>query len=216
MNQTEQINIAKRELVKFGQSMFERGLTPGASANMSVRCGDVFVVTPTNSCIGYLDINTLSVVTADGALISGHAPSKEFLLHNTFYRQQTDVGAVIHLHSTYATALSCLAGLDEDDAIAPLTPYLRMRLGAIAIVPFYPPGQAALIDAVERKAKDFKGILMANHGPIVAAQTLEKAMFAMEELEESAKLQLILAQQKVNLLTDADIEFLQTGYSGKL
>jgi ribulose-5-phosphate 4-epimerase/fuculose-1-phosphate aldolase len=211
-----QLDDVKRELMRVGLSLFQRGLTPGASANISAAYRDGYVVTPTNSCIGFLAFDELSVLNKKGELIGGKPPSKEFLLHQTFYDQQPNVGSVIHLHSTYATAVSCLTPEDENDVIPAITPYLRMRLGPICRVPFYAPGAVELVQAVAERAANFKGVLMANHGPIVASDNLEKAMYAMEELEESAKLQLLLAQLPANKLSAEHVQFLETGYKGKL
>ncbi|WP_016956554.1 3-oxo-tetronate 4-phosphate decarboxylase [Catenovulum agarivorans] len=196
--------LAREQMVTLGKSMFDRGLTPGASANISIKVEEGFLMTPTGSCIGFLNAETLSLLDENGNLISGDKPSKEFILHKAIYDQRPDAGAVIHLHSTWSTALSCKADLNPDDVIPPLTPYLIMRLGRIGLVPYFPPGAAELGAAVREKAADHAGILMANHGPIVAGKDLITAMFNMEELEESAKLMLLLEGKNVNPLAESD------------
>ncbi|GAB1622341.1 aldolase [Agarivorans aestuarii] len=216
MNHAQQLEQAKHCIIKFGLSIFQRGLTGGASANMSIALDQGFVVTPTNSCFGFLEYDDLSVLDAKGDLVSGKPASKEFLLHQCFYQQQPAMRCVLHLHSTYATAVSCLKGLNKSDAIPALTPYLRMRLGAIAMVDYHPPGSTGLVDALKQQAANYRGVLMANHGPIVAADSPEKALYAMEELEESCKLQLLLGQQQVNYLNQQQVEYLQNAYKGKL
>ncbi|EWH08829.1 aldolase [Catenovulum agarivorans DS-2] len=196
--------LAREQMVTLGKSMFDRGLTPGASANISIKVEEGFLMTPTGSCIGFLDAETLSLLDENGNLISGDKPSKEFILHKAMYDQRPDAGAVIHLHSTWSTALSCKADLNPDDVIPPLTPYLIMRLGRIGLVPYFPPGAAELGAAVREKAAAHAGILMANHGPIVSGKDLITAMFNMEELEESAKLMLLLEGKNVNPLAESD------------
>lgn len=203
---------ARQQMVTLGKSMFDRGLTPGASANISIKVAEGYLMTPTGSCIGFLQADKLSLLDKTGNLLDGDKPSKEFILHQAMYDKRPDAGAIIHLHSTWCTALSCLADLDPDDAVPPLTPYLIMRLGQIGLVPYFPPGAQELADAVRLKAVNHAGILMANHGPIVAGKDLLTAMYNMEELEESAKLMLLLQDKKINPLSEADRHELLTRY----
>ncbi|MFC3120142.1 3-oxo-tetronate 4-phosphate decarboxylase [Agaribacter flavus] len=198
------IEQAKKDIIDVGKSIFDRGLTCGSSANISVKIQDGYVVTPTNSCIGFLKPDTLSVLDSDGKLVSGDKPSKEFILHEAFYQQRPDANSVIHLHSSYATAVSCFDKLDENDVVTPYTPYLIMRLGAICLIPYFPPGDTLLADAVAQKAANYAGILMANHGPIVAGNNLWSTMYAIEELEESCKMMVLLQQHQTRQLSPAD------------
>lgn len=199
------------ELVRFGRSMFERGLTGGASANISVRTDSGFVISPTNSCIGFLADHELSVLDKDGNWISGEKPSKEFLLHKAFYDERPNDHAVIHLHSTYATAVSCL-DIPDEELLPTLTPYLYIQLGQIARVPYFSPGDADLAAAVKAVTAKTAGVLMSNHGPIVSGSTVLSAMYAMEELEESAKLALLLFQMPVKEIPRAEIQNLLEKY----
>lgn len=200
------VQKAKHKIVTYAKSIFDRGLTSGASANMSVRTATGWVVTPTNTCFGFLDPDQLSVIDIHGELIAGDKPSKEFLLHQAFYVQRPDAMCVIHLHSTYATALSCLSPDSRTSCVPTYTPYLTMRLGKIGWVPYHIPGDQALADAIDDAAKLYPGILMANHGPIVAGSSVEKAVFGMEELEESCRIAFLLKDEPraVNL-SDAQI-----------
>ncbi|MEM7254854.1 MAG: 3-oxo-tetronate 4-phosphate decarboxylase [Pseudomonadota bacterium] len=206
---------ARERIVTLGRSMFERGLTPGSSANMSVRIADGWIITPTNSCFGFLEANSLSKMDREGNLVSGEKPSKEFTLHRAMYDQRPDDTTVIHLHSTYATLVSCMSGLDTQDMVTPLTPYLLMRLGRITLIPYFPPGDIRLADALREVADRHAGVLMANHGPIVSASSPEAAMFNMEELEESAKLMVLAKDLPVRAFTDADIQELKDRYGAR-
>ncbi|MCL6416106.1 aldolase [Aestuariirhabdus sp. Z084] len=201
----------RQELVRVGRSLFERGLTRGASANISVRLESGFLITPTNSCIGFLEADKLSLLDYRGEWVSGERPSKEFILHRAFYDQRSDAGAVIHLHSPYSTALSCLDVPDEH-LFPPLTPYLLIRLGQVKRVPYFAPGDERLAAAVARVAGQTAGVLMANHGPIVAGTDLNSAMYAIEELEESARITLLLNNQPVNLIPESEVEALRIRY----
>lgn len=195
----EQICIA-------GASLFDRGLTHGSTGNVSIRLDDGgWLMTPTGSSLGTLDPARLSRLDAAGQLVSGDAPTKEAFLHTTMYAQRPNAGAVVHLHSTYSVAVSCLDGIDHSNCLPPITAYYVMRVGALPLVPYYPPGDASLADAVGKLAGRHHAVLLANHGPVVAGSGLSAAMDAIEELEETARLFLLLRGQPIRALTDAQI-----------
>jgi ribulose-5-phosphate 4-epimerase/fuculose-1-phosphate aldolase len=181
------------EICRLGRSLFDRGLTPGSSGNISVRCDDGgWLVTPTNASLGSLDPAKLSRLDAGGNLLSGDRPTKEVPLHTAIYDTRNSAAAVVHLHSTHAVAVSMLPEIDPRAALPPLTPYYLMKCGATALVPYYRPGDPAVADAIKGLAGQYSSVLLANHGPVVAGDSLEAAVFAMEELEETAKLYLLL------------------------
>jgi 3-dehydro-4-phosphotetronate decarboxylase len=183
----------REAICRFGRSLFERGLTPGSSGNISVRLVDGgWLVTPTNASLGFLDPDKLSRLDASGRLVSGDAPTKEVPLHNALYQTRGAARAVVHLHSTHSVALSMLPEIDPRAALPPMTPYYLMRCGQTALLPYYRPGDPAVADAIKGLAGKYASVLLANHGPVVAGDTLEAAVFAMEELEETAKLYLLL------------------------
>jgi 3-dehydro-4-phosphotetronate decarboxylase len=178
----------RADLVRLAKSLFDRGLTPGSSGNISVRLDDGWLFTPTNSCLGFLEADRLSKLGPNGEHLSGDAPTKELPLHFGFYEARPSARAVVHLHATYSTLLSCLADTDPDNAIAPITPYVVMRVGRVPVVAYTKPGSADVKPLILAKAPDHPAILLANHGPVVSGLSLEAAVFAMEELEETAKL----------------------------
>jgi ribulose-5-phosphate 4-epimerase/fuculose-1-phosphate aldolase len=181
------------EICRLGRSLFERGLTPGSSGNISVRLDDGgSIVTPTNASLGFLDPAKLSRLDAQGKLVSGDAPTKEVPLHSALYQTRDAARAVVHLHSTHSVALSMLPEIDPRAALPPMTAYYVMKCGATALVPYYRPGDPAVADAIRGLAGKYSSVLLANHGPVVSGDTLEAAVFAMEELEETAKLYLLL------------------------
>jgi ribulose-5-phosphate 4-epimerase/fuculose-1-phosphate aldolase len=205
----------RERMVKWGRSLFERGFTVGSSGNISVRCGDGFLVTPTNSCMGFLDAARITKLDAGWNLISGDAPTQEVPLHRAFHEGRPQTGAVVHLHSTFATALSCLADIDPEDAIAPITPYVVMRVGRVPVLPYTMPGSADVAPLVRARAADHAAILLANHGPVVAGTSLESAVFAAEELEETAKLLILTRGLDVRHLDSAQIAALNTRFKLK-
>jgi ribulose-5-phosphate 4-epimerase/fuculose-1-phosphate aldolase len=196
----------REEICRLGRSLFERGLTPGSSGNISVRLDDGgWLVTPTNASLGWLDPAKLSRLGADGRRVSGDAPTKEVPLHSALYQTRDAARAVVHLHSTHSVALSMLPEIDPRAALPPLTPYYLMRCGATALVPYYRPGDPAVADAIRGLAGQYASVLLANHGPVVSGETLESAVFAIEELEETAKLYLLLRGLNPRYLTPAQV-----------
>lgn len=203
---------AREGLVRWGKSLFDRGLTPGSSGNLSVRLADGYLFTPTNSCLGFLDAERLSKLDAAGKHVGGDPPTKELPLHFAFYESRPSARAVVHLHSTHATALSCLADTDPDDAIPPITPYVVMRVGRVPVVPYTRPGSADVAPLIRAKAPDHPAILLGNHGPVVAGASLESAVFAMEELEETARLVLLTRGMAVRHLAPQEIADLEATF----
>lgn len=183
----------REEICRLGRSLFDRGLTPGSSGNISVRCDDGgWLVSPTNASLGSLDPARLSRLDSNGRLISGDAPTKEVPLHTALYETRSAARAVVHLHSTHSVAVSMLPEIDPRAALPPMTPYYLMKCGATALVPYYRPGDPAVANAIKGLAGKYSSVLLANHGPVVAGDSLEAAVYAMEELEETAKLYLLL------------------------
>jgi len=191
----------REEICWFGKSIYDRGLTAGSSGNISARVDGGWLMTPTNSCLGRLDPATLSKVDGAGAPISGDKPTKEAFLHLSMYAQRQDAGAIVHLHSTHSVAVSVLADIDHENPIPPLTAYYVMKIGRLALLPYYAPGDVTLANAVREVAGRHHAVLLANHGPVVAGKDLETAVYATEELEETAKLYLLLRGQQTKLLT---------------
>lgn len=202
----------REEICIHGKSMFDRGLTPGSSGNISARVEDGWLMTPTNSCLGRLDPATLSKVDAKGNPVSGGKPTKEAFLHLSVYGQRPSAGAIVHLHSTHSVAVSCLADIDPDQPIPPITAYYVMKIGNLVLLPYYPPGDMTLANAVREVAGRHHAILLANHGPVVAGRDLESAVYATEELEETAKLYLILRGSRLKILSPEQVAELHRKY----
>jgi ribulose-5-phosphate 4-epimerase/fuculose-1-phosphate aldolase len=199
-------NKLREAVCRFGRSLFDRGLTTGSSGNISVRLDNGgWLMTPTNASLGFLDPSELSRLDENGRLVSGHGPTKELPLHTVLYDTRPGTGAVVHLHSTHAVAVSMLPDIDPADALPPMTAYYVMKLGRTALLPYYRPGDPAVVDAIRGLAGRYTSVLLANHGPVVAAKELEAAVYAMEELEETAKLRLLLHGMNPRLLTRTQV-----------
>lgn len=208
-------NRLRERICEHAASLFSRGLSPGSSGNISVRLEDGILVTPTNSCLGRLDPARLSRLDAEGRLVRGDPPSKEAVLHQAVYRARPSAAAVVHLHSPHSVAVSCLADVDPNDALPPVTAYYVMRVGRLPLVPYYAPGDPELAAVVGRFALRHHAVLLSNHGPVVAGESLDSAVYCAEELEETAKLYLMLrrGREKTRFLTDVQVAELRERFS---
>ncbi|MBD8066152.1 aldolase [Devosia sp. PTR5] len=210
---TALVSMATRmrdDICAVGASLFNRGLTAGSTGNISVRLDDgSMIMTPTNACLGELDPERLAHLAGDGTHLSGDKPTKEAFLHNCMYCERPHAGAVVHLHSTHAVAVSILADNNPEDVLPPLTAYYVMRVGSLPLVPYFAPGDEALALAVKAKAGRHHAVLLANHGPVVSGTTLRDAQYATEELEETARLHLLLDGHRTRPLTPAQVDHLR-------
>ncbi len=196
-------------LCDLAKSLFDRGFSVGSAGNISARLPDGgYLMTPTNSSLGRLDPARLSRLGPDFAHLDGDKPSKEVFMHRAFYAARgTPCGAVVHLHSTHATAIGCLSGSNPDNPIPFLTPYFVMRVGrSLPLLPYYRPGDPAMEPAIAAAAQHAKAVLLANHGPVVSGTTLVDAVYAAEELEEAARLALLLQGHATRLLTEREVD----------
>ena len=205
-------NAERDSICRLAKSLFDRGLTIGSSGNISVRLDDGWLMTPTGSSMGNLDPNEISKLDLSGNLISGNNPTKESFLHIAMYDERPDSRAVVHLHSTHSVAVSCLADIDKENVLPPITAYYVMKIGTLPLVPYFPPGDINLAKAVKEMASDHHAVLLANHGPVVAGKTLEDAVYAIEELEETARLFLLLRNMKTQYLNEKQVKTLEKLY----
>jgi len=200
------------DITRLAKSMYDRGLTFGSSGNISARIDDGWLMTPTGSTMGNLDPAKISKLDDNGNLISGAPPTKETFLHIAMYEERPKTGAVVHLHSTHSVAVSCMADVDPKNVLPPITAYYVMKIGTLPLVPYFAPGDLDLAKAVREMASDHHAVLLANHGPVVAGKSLEDAVYATEELEETAKLFLMLKDCKTRFLTDDQVAGLQAKF----
>lgn len=197
---------AREEMVQLGASFFQRGYATGSAGNLSLLLEDGnLLATPTGSCLGELKADRLSKVTMQGEWISGDKPSKEVAFHRALYLNNTDCKAVVHLHSHYLTALSCLNDLDHGNCIRPFTPYVVMRVGDVPVVPYYKHGDDRLAENLAELAPRYNAFLLANHGPVVVGKSLREAANNTEELEETARLMFTLGNRSIRYLTDNEV-----------
>jgi ribulose-5-phosphate 4-epimerase/fuculose-1-phosphate aldolase len=202
--------LLREQICQLARSLFERGLTHGSSGNVSARLEDgSLLMTPTDASLGFLDPARLARFDAAGRFLDGDKPTKEAPLHRALYETREGTGAVVHLHSTHSVAVSMLPEVEAASVLPPLTPYYVMRVGDTALVPYHRPGDPAVADAIRGLAGRYASVLLANHGPVVAGRTLAAAVNAIEELEETAKLYLLLRGLNPRLLSPAQVAELQ-------
>lgn len=209
---SHQENQVRDRIAMHGESLYNRGYVPGSSGNISVRLDDGVLVTPTNSCLGRLDPARISKLDHDGNHLAGDKPSKEAFLHALMYQQRQDDTAVVHLHSTHSVAVSCMDGLDHDNVLPPITAYYVMKVGRLRLLPYFRPGAPELARAVAEAAKHGHAFLLSNHGPVLSAGGLDKAVYAIEELEETAKLFLMLRDCKTRFLNPEQLAELNAAF----
>jgi ribulose-5-phosphate 4-epimerase/fuculose-1-phosphate aldolase len=195
----------RERMALHGKSLFDRGYGCGSSGNISVKMDDGILISPTNSCMGRLDPAEISKIDWKGNLMSGAAPSKEAFLHLKMYEQRPNERCVVHLHSTYSVAVSCLANINKENVLPPITAYYVMRVGTLPLIPYYAPGDSALAEAVGKLATKNKAMLLANHGPIISGKDLDSTVYSAEELEETAKLFLLLKGHETSFLNNIQI-----------
>lgn len=206
---------ALRELIcTLAKSMFDRGLTGGSTGNISARTEDGgLLVSPTGTSFGRLDPARLTRFNASGQLINGDPPTKEMPLHAAFYDTRSTAGAVVHLHSCHSVALSMMPDADADNFLPPFTPYAIMKLGKVKLLPFFRPGDPAMGAAVRGLAGKRSAVMLANHGPVVAAKDIEAACNAIEELEDTARLAMMMRGLNARMLSNAQVDDLITHFN---
>ena len=203
----------REQICLLAKSMFDRGLTGGSTGNISARTEDGgLLVSPTGTSFGRLDPGRLSRFDAAGLLVDGDPPTKEMPLHTAFYDTRSSAGAVVHLHSCHAVALSMMPDVDEDDFLPPLTPYAIMKLGKVKLLPFFLPGDPAMGEAVRGLAGKRSAVMLASHGPVVAGKDVEAACNAIEELEDTARLAMMTRGMGPRMLTAEQVRDLVTGF----
>lgn len=194
--------------------MFDRGLTGGSTGNISARADDGgLLVSPTGTSFGRLDPARLARFDANGRFIDGDKPTKEMPLHSAFYDTRTTTGAVVHLHSCHSVAWSMMPEVDPDNFLPPMTPYSIMKLGKVKLLPFFMPGDPAMGAAVRGLAGKRSAVMLANHGPVVAGTDVEAACNAIEELEDTAKLAMLMRGYDAKMLTAEQVNQVVTQFN---
>lgn len=183
-----ELNLLFDKALWIAHTLFERNKVSGSSGNFSFRFGEYIYMTAGGTCFGTLKKADFAVLDKELRHIDGPKPSKEWPLHGMLYQKHKEVRSVLHTHSFYSALWSCMENEFSGDCIPSYTPYLKMKLGKVVRVPYAPPGSQDLFEVFGQSLTDAKGYLLANHGPVLGAESMEEAFYALEELEESAKI----------------------------
>ncbi|HZS80886.1 MAG TPA: aldolase [Herbaspirillum sp.] len=204
----------REEICRTGASLYQRGYTVGSAGNISARLDDGWLITPTDACLGFLDPEKIAKVDATGNWISGDQPSKTLALHRRVYENNPEVHAVVHTHSTYLVNLTITGVWSQDDVLPPITPYYVMKVGHIPLISYHRPGDPQVAERVEQLATKVRGVLLERLGPVVWETSVSRAAYALEELEEAARLW-HLAGGNVTPLDDAALQELREVFSAR-
>ncbi|MGH8329497.1 MAG: aldolase [Pseudomonas sp.] len=181
----------REEICEVGRSLYQRGYTVGSAGNISARLDDGWLITPTDVCLGRLDPSTIAKVNLAGEWVSGDKPSKTLALHRQVYDRNPNVGGVVHTHSTHLVALTLAGVWQADDILPPLTPYQVMKVGHIPLIGYQRPGSPKVAEQVAQLANSVRGVMLERLGPVVWESSVSRASYALEELEETARLWLM-------------------------
>ena len=184
-------NALREEICDVGGLLYSRGYTVGSAGNISARLDDGWLITPTDACLGRLDPAAISKVNLAGEWVSGDKPSKTLALHREVYDRNPGVGGVVHTHSTHLVALTLAGVWHEDDILPPLTPYQVMKVGHIPLIAYERPGSPKVAERVAQLANSVRGVMLERLGPVVWESSVSRASYALEELEETARLWLM-------------------------
>ncbi|MBP5102114.1 MULTISPECIES: aldolase [Pseudomonas] len=204
-------NALREEICDVGRSLYQRGYTVGSAGNISARLDDGWLITPTDICLGRLDPAAIAKVNLAGEWVSGDKPSKTLALHRQVYDRNPGVGGVVHTHSTHLVALTLAGVWREDDILPPLTPYQVMKVGHIPLIGYQRPGSPKVAEQVARLANQVRGVMLERLGPVVWESSVSKASYALEELEETARLWL-MSQPRPAPLDQAALDELRDAF----
>ncbi|AAY92613.1 aldolase [Pseudomonas protegens] len=204
-------NALREEICDVGRSLYQRGYTVGSAGNISARLDDGWLITPTDICLGRLDPAAIAKVNLAGEWVSGDKPSKTLALHRQVYDRNPGVGGVVHTHSTHLVALTLAGVWREDDILPPLTPYQVMKVGHIPLIGYQRPGSPKVAEQVAQLANQVRGVMLERLGPVVWESSVSKASYALEELEETARLWL-MSQPRPAPLDQAALDELRDAF----
>jgi ribulose-5-phosphate 4-epimerase/fuculose-1-phosphate aldolase len=205
---------AREEICLTGASLYQRGYTVGTAGNISARLDDGWLITPTDACLGRLDPADIAKVDRAGKLVSGAKPSKTLELHRAIYARNSEARGIVHTHSTHLVALTLAGVWRADDVLPPITPYYVMKVGHVPLIPYRRPGDAQAAEQVASVAGKVRAVLLERLGPVVWERSVSHAAYALEELEETARLWL-MSEPRPAPLTEHALEELRTAFGAR-
>jgi 3-dehydro-4-phosphotetronate decarboxylase len=204
----------REEICATGASLYQRGYTVGSAGNISARLDDGWLITPTDACLGRLDPAEIAKVDLTGNAVSGGKPSKTLALHRAIYARNAQARGIVHTHSTHLVALTLAGVWSEADVLPPITPYYVMKVGHIPLIRYRRPGDPQVAEQIAALADTVRGVLMERVGPVVWERSVAQASYALEELEETARLWL-MTEPRPAPLDDAALEELRSVFGAR-
>ncbi len=184
----------KKQILDVGRRIYNRGMVAANDGNISVKLNDnEFLCTPTGVSKGFMTMDMICKVDADGNVIHANGPfkpSSEIKMHMRVYKLRPDVKSVVHAHPMYATSYA-IAGIP---LTAPIMPEAVIALGCVPIAPYGTPSTMEIPDAVEPFLQHYDAVLLENHGALSYSDSLMAAYYKMESLEFYAKLMFLSTQ----------------------
>ena len=212
-------NRLREEVCRVGASLYARGYAHATAGNISVRTDTGFLITPTDACLGHLDPARLAEVDASGAQTGGDLASKTLALHRRIYAADLEARCVIHTHATHLVALTLAGVWSTDDIVPPITPYYVMKVGHVPLIAYHRPGDPAAGEEVARRiaamrdaGTPIRAVMLERLGPNVWHRSPAEASAVLEELEETARLWLMVRPAPLQL---AQIEELRAHFGAR-
>jgi len=170
---------SRQQLLATSQRMVELGLNRGTAGNASVRLGDGILITPSALPVAEMSTDSMVRMDLEGKVLQGGKPSSEWRFHRDIFVARPEIGAVLHMHSTFATTIACL-GKD-----VPAVHYHIAIAGgdSIRCTPYTIFGEQNLSDLALEALRDRKACLLGNHGMIALGKDLADALSVAQEVE---------------------------------
>src|SRR3712207_5828096 len=179
---------ARREIVRVGELMYQRGYVVSSDGNLSVRLEDGRIVaTPTQTSKGRMTEDSLALTDLAGKPLNDRRASSELAMHLLIYRERADVRAVCHAHPPHGSAFA-VAGLAIDQ---PILSEVILTLGCVPLAEYGTPSTDELTEAMRPLVKNHNALLMANHGAVAYGADIWQAFDRLETLEHTAKIAIL-------------------------
>lgn len=176
----------KKEIIKYGQKLGEKNMTPGTSGNISVKIDNNVLISASGTCLADLTEDEIVLMDLDSNSLDGKKPSSEKNLHNAIYKLRPDINAIIHCHSPYTSAFAvCHIPLSK-----PIISENVFYFGEIPIADYALPGSEKLVENTAKFFQKHDAVLLANHGIIIGGKNLKETYYKMETAEAYAQIYL--------------------------
>ncbi|WP_458455057.1 class II aldolase/adducin family protein [Methanobrevibacter sp.] len=185
------------EIIRISKEIYDKGLVSGKAGNISARFGNVVAITPTLKSLSNLCEEDIVLVDMDGNVLTNGKPSSEVNMHLGIYKKRSDVRAIVHTHSPYATGFAF-----SNKRLKRLEGFGAIKTQYLAEIEYEKPGTDELAKSASEGIDDEDVLVLKNHGVICVSDDLTEAMLLAVFVEETAKTQFIT--QMLNSVEDRD------------